>query len=178
MISCHHNDSLARYFGIDKIRKLVDRKYYWLSLRKDAKTYIRRGDICLTSKAIRHKPYGDLQSLFVPIHQWKDFFMDFVTGLPLSADWKGNIYILILIIVNQLTKIVYYKPVKVSIDASGLTKVIIDMVVRHYDLLDSIISDQRAIFLSKFWSSFCYFLDIKQRLFTAFHLQTDRQTEQ
>ena len=55
--------------------------------------------------------------------------MDFVTGLPLSSDWKGNNYNSILVIVNRLTKIVHYKPVKVTIDALGLAEVIIDVVV-------------------------------------------------
>ena len=72
---------------------------------------------------------------------------------------------------------VYYKPVKVTIDTSGLAEVIIDVVVRHHSLPDSIISDRKAIFTSKFWSSLCYFLDIKRRLSTAFHPQTDGQTE-
>ena len=103
--------------------------------------------------------------------------MDFVTGLPLSADWKGDSYDSILVIVDRLTKMVYYKPVKVTIDASGLAKVIIDVVVRHHGLSDSIISDQGAIFTSKFWSSLCYFLGIKRRLSTVFHPQIDGQTE-
>ena len=55
--------------------------------------------------------------------------MDFVTGLPLSSDWKGDSYNSILVIVDQLTKIVYYKPVKVTIDAPRLAEVIIDVVV-------------------------------------------------
>ena len=55
--------------------------------------------------------------------------MDFVTGLPLSSDWKSDSYDLILVIVDQLTKMVYYKPVKVTIDAPGLAEVIIDVVV-------------------------------------------------
>ena len=88
--------------------------------------------------------------------------MDCVTGLPLSSEWKGNNYDLILVIVDRLTKMVHYEPVKVTIDAPGLVKVIIDMVVKHYGLLDSIISDQGAIFMSKFWSSLCYFLGIKR----------------
>ena len=103
--------------------------------------------------------------------------MDFVTGLPLFADWKGDSYDLILVIVDRLTKMVHYEPVKVTIDAAGLAEVIINMVVWHHSLPDSIISDRRAIFTSKFWSSLCYFLGIKQRLSTAFHPQTDRQTE-
>ena len=55
--------------------------------------------------------------------------MDFVTGLPLFADWKSDSYNSILIIVNRLTKMVYYEPVKVTIDAPGLVQVIIDVVV-------------------------------------------------
>ena len=55
--------------------------------------------------------------------------MDFVTGLPLSSDWKGDSYDSILVIVDRLTKMVHYKPVKVTIDAPGLVKVIIDVVV-------------------------------------------------
>ena len=52
-----------------------------------------------------------------------------MTGLPLSADWKGNSYDSILVIVDRLTKMMHYEPVKVTIDASGLAEVIIDVVV-------------------------------------------------
>ena len=86
VISRYYNDLLAGYFGIEKMKELVGRKYYWPSLKKDVGNYIRGCDVCLTSKAVRYKPYGDLQSLPVPTHQWKDLSMDFVTGLPLSAD--------------------------------------------------------------------------------------------
>ena len=76
--------------------------------------------------------------------------MDFVTGLPLFADWKSNSYDSILVIVNRLTKMVYYKPVKVIIDTLKLAKIIIDVVVQYHNLPDSIISDQGVIFTSKF----------------------------
>ena len=150
MISYYYDDPLAKHFGIDKTRELVDRKYYSLSLRKDVKNYIRGCDVYLASKAIRHKPYGDLQSLPVPTHRWKELSIDFVIGLPLSADRMGNNYNSILVIVDRLTKMVHYEPVKVTIDALRLAEVIIDVVVRHHDLPDSIISDRKAIFTSKF----------------------------
>ena len=73
---------------------------------------------------------------------------------------------------------VHYKLVKVTIDAPGLADVIIDLVVQHYGLSDSIISDRGAIFTSKFWSSLCYFFGITWQFSTAFHPQTDGQTEQ
>ena len=72
---------------------------------------------------------------------------------------------------------VYYKPVKVTIDALGLAEVIIDVVVRHQNFPDSIVIDRGLLFTSKFWSSLCYFLGIKRKLSTAFHPQTDGQTE-
>ena len=67
--------------------------------------------------------------------------MDFVTGLPLFSDWKNNSYNFILVIVDQFTKMVHYKPVKVTIDAPGLAEVIIDVVVCHHGLPDSIVLD-------------------------------------
>ena len=103
--------------------------------------------------------------------------MDFVTGLPLSVDLKIDSYNSILVIVNRLIKIVHYEPVKVTINASGLAEVIIDMVVQHHGLPDSIVTDRGSFFTSKFWSSLCYFLGVKRRLSTAFHPQTDGQTE-
>ena len=178
VISHHHNDLLAEHLGIDKTRELVGRKYYWLSLKKDIEAYIRGCDICLTSKVVRHKPYGDLQSLPILTHRWKNLFMDFVIRLLLSSDWKNNSYNSILVIVKQLTKMVQYKSIEVTINTLGLAEVIIDMVVWHHGLSDSIISNQRAIFTSKFWFSLCYLLGIKRQLSIAFHPQTDGQTKQ
>ena len=86
VISCQHNDFLVKHFGIDNTRELVGRKYYCPSLRRDVKSYVQEYDICLTSKAVRHKPYDDLQSLLIPTYRWKDLSMDFVTRLPLSSD--------------------------------------------------------------------------------------------
>ena len=72
---------------------------------------------------------------------------------------------------------VYYKPVKVTIDAPGLAEVIFDMVVWHHRLPNSIVTDRGLLFTSKFWSLLCYFLGIKRQLSTAFHPQTDGQTK-
>ncbi len=86
LISRHHDDPLAGHFGINKTRELIARKYYWPTLRRDVETYVTGCDVCLASKAVRHKPYSDLQSLPVSTHQWKDLSIDFVTGLPISIN--------------------------------------------------------------------------------------------
>ena len=177
LISRHYDNQLVGHFGIKKIWELIARKYYWPSLYLDVEEYVKSCDICLASKAIRHKPYGDLQSLPIPTYWWKDFLMDFVTGLPISTDWKGNSYDSILVIIDQLTKMVHYKPVKVTIDAAGPAEVIIDVVVEYYGLPNLIVIDRGSLFTSKFWSLLCYFLGIKWRLSTTFHPQTNGQTK-
>ena len=92
-------------------------------------------------------------------------------------DWKGDSHNSILVIVNWLTKMIHYKPVKVTIDALGLVEVIIDVVVRHHGLPNTIVTDRGLIFTSKFWSLLCYFLGMKRRLSTAFYPQIDGQIE-
>ena len=72
---------------------------------------------------------------------------------------------------------VHYKPVKITLDTPGLTKIIINVVLHHHGLLDSIVTYKSFFFTSKFWSSICYFFGIKQRLFTKFYPQIYSQAE-
>ena len=72
---------------------------------------------------------------------------------------------------------VYYKPIQTKITAPALAKIILNVIVWHHGLPDSIVSNRGSIFTSKFWSSLCYFLSIKRRLFTAFYPQTNSQTK-
>ena len=147
LISRHYNNSLAGYFGIKKIQKLVIRKYNWPTLRHDIKDYMKECNIYLASKVVYHKLYRNVQFLPVPTSRWKDLSMDFVIGLQISTDWKGDSYNSILVIVNWFIKIIYYKPVKVTINAPCLAEIIIDMVVRHHSLSDSIVTDQELLFI-------------------------------
>ncbi len=103
--------------------------------------------------------------------------MDFVTNLPISSNWKGDSYNSILVIIDQLIKIVHYKLVKVMIDAPGLAEVIINVIVHHHRVSEFIIMDWDLVFILKFWSLLCYFLGIKIKLFTTFHPQMDGQTK-
>ncbi len=79
--------------------------------------------------------------------------MDFITGLPISADCKGDSYNSILVIVERLMKMVHYELVKVTIDAPSLAKVIINVIVYYYGVPKSIVTDWGLLFTSKFWSS-------------------------
>ena len=103
--------------------------------------------------------------------------MDFVIGLPISTNWKEDSYNSILVIVDWLIKIVYYEPVKITINAPSLAEVIIDVIVWCHGLPNSIVTNRGLLFTSKFLLSLCYFLGIKYRLSTAFQPQIDGQTK-
>ena len=76
--------------------------------------------------------------------------MDFITDLPILTNWKGDSYDSILVIIDRLTKMIHYKLVKVIINVLGLSKVIINIIVRHHGLPDSIVTNREFFFTSKF----------------------------
>ena len=99
--------------------------------------------------------------------------MDFVTGLSISTNWKRESNDSILVIVDWLIKMEYYESVKVTINTPDLAEVILDVIIWHHSLSDSIVSDRSSLFTLKFWSSLCYFFSIKQKLSIAVHPQTN-----
>lgn len=152
---------MAGHFDINKTRKFVGQKDYWSRFQKDMETNVKSCNICLVLKAIRHKPYSNFQLLSIPTHQWKNFSINFVTKLPISIDWKGENYDFILVIMNYLTKMMHYKPVKVIINIQKFAKVILDMVLEYHKLPNLIVANKNLLFISKFWSLLCYFLRVK-----------------
>ena len=116
LIRCYHNNLLVGHFGIKKTCNLLAQKYYWPTFCHNVKAYIKGYNISLVSNAVEHKPHSDFQFLLVFPQQWKDLLIDFVTGLSISIDWKGDNYNSIWVIVDWLTKMVHYKKVKVIIN--------------------------------------------------------------
>lgn len=149
MISHHHNDLLVGHFGINKTRELVARNNFWHIFHQDVKAYVKGYNLCLVSKVLCHKLYKNLQSLSVPTHYWKDMSIDFVIDLLLLEDWKDNSYDTILVIINCLIKIVHYEPVITMIDVINLTKIIINIVVKHHSLMELIMSNWDLLFILK-----------------------------
>ena len=98
----------AGHFGIEKTRELVARKYYWetcscyqyLPIAGRTYRWISRRD-CLYLRIGRAL---DLLLLPIPTLCWKDLSLDFVTGLPISTDWKVTSHNSILVIVDRLTR--------------------------------------------------------------------------
>lgn len=72
---------------------------------------------------------------------------------------------------------IYYELIKIINDSLGLTKVILDVIVKYHGFFNLIMSDRGSIFISKFWSLLCYFFKTKQKLSITFHFQIRSQTK-
>ncbi len=69
LLERNHDDCLAGYFGVQKTLELLSRKYYWPKMRADIEKYLQGYDICMSSKAQRHKRYSSMEALFVPTYK-------------------------------------------------------------------------------------------------------------
>lgn len=77
-------------------------------------------------------------------------------------------------IVDKLTKMIYYKPIFITLDGKPLVEVLIKTVIKYHGLLNFIVTDQKSLFISKFESVLFYYLNIKRQLNINFQLQTDK----
>jgi hypothetical protein len=98
--------------------------------------------------------------------------MDFITDL-LIVKAKNSI----LVVVDRLTKMAHFTPCSKSITAEETTQLILDGIVRLHGLPEEIVSDRGPQFASKFWHHLFELLGVDIQLFSAFHPETDGQTE-
>ena len=171
-----HDDPHSSHFGAAKTLKLIQRYYYWESMAAEVKEYVLTCDQCQRTKSVRHRPYGELASLPQPGGPWQEISMDFITDLPPSPG-DGQYWDSILVIVDRYTKMSLYIAVKKTITAEELATSFLRRVASVFGIPKGIVSDRGSVFTSKFWSALCYHFKIKRRLSTAFHPQTDGQTE-
>jgi RNase H-like domain found in reverse transcriptase/Reverse transcriptase (RNA-dependent DNA polymerase)/Integrase zinc binding domain/Chromo (CHRromatin Organisation MOdifier) domain/Integrase core domain len=176
LLKRHHDDILAGHFGVEKTLDLLQRKFYWPKMAKDVRKYIQTCDVCQRVKTKRHRPYGELQPLPRPKNPWKEITMDFITDLPPSSR-GGAVYNSILVVVDRFTKMALYIPVNKTITSAELADILTENIICKYGKPNGIVTDRGSVFTSTFWSEFCYASKVKRRLSTAFHPQTDGQTE-
>jgi transposase InsO family protein len=98
--------------------------------------------------------------------------MDFITDLP-TIRIKNSI----LVVVDRLTKMAHFTPCSKSITAEETAQLILDGIVRLHGLPEEIVSDRGPQFASKFWHRLFKLLGVDIRLSSAFHPETDGQTE-
>jgi hypothetical protein len=171
LVHCH-DDPAAGHFGLQKTFELVSRSFYWSGMRQLVKKFVLSCDTCQRNKSPRHKPYGLLQSLPIPETPWSSISMDFIVQLPPSNGFTS-----ILVFVDRLTKMAHFVPTHDEVDAAGTVALFLDHVVRAHGLPDDIVSDRGTTFTAQFTRACMEALQVKQNLSTAFHPQTDGQTE-
>jgi transposase InsO family protein len=172
-----HDDPLAGHFGIARTKALLRQHWYWDTMLRDIEEYVESCDICQRTKVKRHRPYGELLSLPVPSRPWREISMDFITDLPASRGKDGSTHDALLVIVDRYTKMAKYIPCRKTTTAEELADIFIGNIIRGYGAPDGIVTDRGSLFTSQFWSALCFTLKVKRRLSTAFHPQTDGQTE-
>ena len=116
---------------------------------------------------------GKLQPLDIPQMKWEYISMDFVTGLPTI---QGG-YDSIMVIVDLITKVSHLIPMKTTFKSLDIARLFVKEIFRLHGLPMRIVSDRDAKFTSKFWSSLFQALGTQLCLNTAYHPQTDGQTE-
>ena len=172
----HHDDPLAGHFGREKTELLIKRKYWWPGLSKDVEEYCSTCTICEVMKPRRHRPYGEAQALPMPGRAWQEITMDFITDLP-PCKVGNEVMDAVLVIVDRYSKMVVYVPTTKRCTSVELASILMEWVVRRYGMPRGIVSDRGTVFTSQYWSSFAFEAQVKLRLSTAFHPQTDGQTE-
>ena len=173
-----HEHPLHGHQGNYKTLKRVYRSYDFPGARDQVNQIIKNCDVCNKAKPARHQPYGELQPLPVPEKPWDVVTMDFVVKLPKSCEPMTEVYFdSIAVIVDKLTKYAYFIPYREASTAKELAYMFFKIVASQHGLPQQIITDRDKLFTSKFWQALMEQLKIGHKLSTAYHPQTDGQTE-
>jgi hypothetical protein len=172
ILRARHDSPSAGHPGQTKTYDLVSRNFWWPGIRNYIKKYVKSCDICQRNKASRHKPYGLLEPLPIPDTPWSSVGMDFIVKLPQSQGYDS-----ILVFICRRTKQAHFVPCKEAIDAVETANLFLTTVYRLHGLPDNVVSDRGPQFRSAFWKTLTSALGISLSLSTAYHPQTDGQTE-
>ena len=136
-------------------------------MKKDIAAYVAVCDICQRVKAEHQKPAGLLQPLPIPEWKWDKIGMDFITGLPRTKAGYDSIWV----VVDRLTKVAHFIPVKTTYTSAKLAKIYMTRIIFLHGVPRSIVSDRGTQFTSKFWKQ------LHETLGTRLGFSTDRWTD-
>ncbi|GKE14949.1 ty3-gypsy retrotransposon protein [Tanacetum coccineum] len=162
----------AGHGGIKKTLVGLSAMFFWKGMRKSVEEFIKKCVVCQQVKNSTEAIGGYLKPLPTPMAIWEDVSMDFVTGLPPS---KGNT--VILVVVDKLSKYAHFRVLPTSFNAHKVAEVFLEIVVKHHGIPKTIVSDRDPIFVSAFWKQLFQFSGTQLCYSTAYHPETDGQTE-
>ena len=168
-----HSSAYAMHPGSTKIYHTLREHYWWRGMKKDVAEFVSRCLIYQQVKDDHQRPVGLLQSLPIPQWKWEKITMDFVVGLPRCQSGYDAIWV----IVDRLTKLAHFLPMKNSDSMEKLAELYVKEIVRLHGTPVSIVSDRDPQLTSRFWPSLQRALGTRLHFSTAFHPQTDGQSE-
>ena len=168
-----HDSVLRGHLGVEKTLTLVQRSYYWPNMTEDIRAYVESCKLCQEFKSQNKSPAGLLQPLPIPTKRWESVSMDIVTGLPETAEGYSGC----VVFVDRLSKMAHFAAVSSRVDSEQLAQIFINNVFRLHGMPQSIVSDRDPRFMSRFWRAVFDTLESKLLYSSAYHPQTDGQTE-
>lgn len=173
IISECHDCPSAGHLGVTKTLQRVARRFWWPHMGRSVHHYVTACGSCQLNKPSNQAPLGLLQPLPVPENKFEHITMDFITDLPPT---KGG-YDAVLTIVDRLTKLARFVPLQKDASAKDVAVLFRREWYRSFGLPKVIVSDRDRKFQSKFWQALFSTLGTELRFSTAFHPQTDGQSE-
>ena len=168
-----HGSKFSVHPGSTKMYRDLRESFWWNGMKGEIADFVAKCLVCQQVKSEHQKPAGLLQSLPIPEWKWEHIAMDLVVGLPKTLKGQNAIWV----IVDRLTKSAHFLAIKVTDSLEKLAKLYIDEIVRLHGIPVSIVSDRDTRFTSKFWKSLQSALGTELTMSTAFHPQTDGQSE-
>lgn len=167
-----HDSPLAGHFGHAKTYQAFSKRFWFPSMKEYIYRYVKSCIECQRNKVYPQKPLGELCPLPIPTRPWESVGMDLITKLPISDSYDS-----ILTVIDRFSKMVHFIPCSESSTSMDLAKIYLNHVFKLHGLPKSIISDRGPIFVSKFWTELLKLLSVKSIKSSAYHPQTDGQTE-
>ncbi|GJT59029.1 putative reverse transcriptase domain-containing protein [Tanacetum coccineum] len=159
--------------GSDKMYQDLKKLYWWPNMKSEIATYVSKCLTCAKVKAEHQNPSGLLQQPKIPEWKWEKITMDFVSGLPRTPSGYDSIWV----IVDRLTKSAHFLPMKKTDSIEKLAQLYLKEIVCKHGVPTSIISDRDSLFTSRFWKSLQEAMGTQLDMSTAYHPETDGQSE-
>lgn len=169
----YHCSKWGGHFGVRKTMEAIRRQHVWPGMKADLEQFVAACPTCARCKKPRQKSQGLLHPLPIPTGAWKSVSLDFISGLPRTK--YG--YDTCLVVVDRGTKMAHFIPCYSTITAAGTADLFLRHIFRLHGLPDDIVSDRGPQFISKVWKSLWAAMEVDDKRSTAFHPQTDGQTE-
>jgi hypothetical protein len=168
-----HKAGYSIHPGIDKMYQDLRDLFWWPGMKSDVAVYVSKCLTCLRVKAEHKKPGGLLTQPELPSWKWEKITMDFVTKLPRTSSGKDAIWV----VVDMLTKSAHFIPIRETYSMEQYARLYLKEIVAKHGVPVAIISDRDSRFTSGFWRSLQRALGTRIDMSTAYHPQSDGQSE-